>query len=197
MPIPMARPELNEKNKKPMEPQVPTAATASLPTKLPTTIESTILYNCWNRFPTSSGREKNKICLAGLPVVMSVTFLSVVFFIVVAISDVILNLSFFLFSSFYPFLFLLYILSVILSGLPIFVGIAYHAVVHGVAYVVAHVVAYVVAYVVAHAVAYVVAHVVAYAITHVVMHAVTTLLPVLYFQFYRTDRIRIFNRFIT
>ena len=80
-----------------------------------------------------------------------------------------------------------------MSGLPIFVGIAYHAVVHGVAYVVAHAVAYVVA----HGVAYVVAHVVAYAITHVVMHAVTTLLPVLYFQFYRTDRIRIFNRFIT
>lgn len=80
-----------------------------------------------------------------------------------------------------------------MSGLPIFVGIAYHAVVHGVAYVVAHTVAYVVA----HAVAYVVAHVVAYVITHVVMHAVTTLLPVLYFQFYRTDRIRIFNRFIT
>ena len=61
--------------------------------------------------------------------------------------------------------------------MPIFVGIAYHAVVHGVAYVVAYVVAY--------------------AITHAVMHAVTTLLPVLYFQFYRTDRIRIFNRFIT
>ena len=72
-----------------------------------------------------------------------------------------------------------------MSGLPIFVGIAYHAVTHGVAYVVAHVVAHGVAYVVAHA------------ITHVVMHAVTTLLPVLYFQFYRADRIRIFNRFIT
>ena len=48
IPIPMARPELNEKNKKFTEPQLPTAASACpvVSTKFPTTMESTQLYNC-------------------------------------------------------------------------------------------------------------------------------------------------------
>ena len=43
IPIPTARPELKEKQKKFMEPHVPTAARALDPTKFPTTIESTML----------------------------------------------------------------------------------------------------------------------------------------------------------
>lgn len=52
-----------------------------------------------------------------------------------------------------------------MSGLPIFVGVAYQAVVRGVAYAFAHTVAYVVAHAIAHAIVYVVAH----SVTHVVV----------------------------
>ena len=89
----------------------------------------------------------------------------------------------------------------ILSGLPIFVGVAYHAVVRGVAYAVARGVAYAVA----HTVAYAVSHAIAYVAAHVIVYAVASLLRMLLlrcclcyiFSLYRTDRIRIFNRVIT
>ena len=48
----------------------PTAARASLPTKFPTTIISTVLYSIWNTFPSISGSENRMICFTIDPLVI-------------------------------------------------------------------------------------------------------------------------------
>ena len=92
--------------------------------------------------------------------------------------------SSFLLFSFYPFLFLLFAVYIerILSGLPIFVGVAYHAVVRGVAYVVAHAVVYVVAHAVVHTVAYAVASLLRMLLCMLLRMLLRMLLSVLYFR---------------
>ena len=47
------------------------AASAFLPSKLPTIIESTVEYSCWNTFPISIGTANVKMTFIGLPVVKS------------------------------------------------------------------------------------------------------------------------------
>ena len=53
----------------------PTAARASLPTKLPTTITSTVLYSIWNALPSISGSENSMISRRIDPCVMSLVLL--------------------------------------------------------------------------------------------------------------------------
>ena len=48
-----------------------TAASAWVPTKLPTTMESTVLYNIWNTLPTISGRANSSSSRGMLPRVIS------------------------------------------------------------------------------------------------------------------------------
>ena len=50
------------------------AARAALPTKLPTTMESTLLYRFCSRYPTKTGMEKISSCFQGRPYNIS-TFL--------------------------------------------------------------------------------------------------------------------------
>ena len=50
---------------------VPTAASASLPTNCPTTMVSTVLYNCWKISPIIMGRENSINWRQMLPCVMS------------------------------------------------------------------------------------------------------------------------------
>ena len=49
----------------PVEP--PTAASASFPTKFPTTIASTVLYSCWKREPHKIGKKNRRINSVILP----------------------------------------------------------------------------------------------------------------------------------
>ena len=71
-PAPVAKPL-----KKPMSilitgPTLPTAASASLPTKFPTTTLSTVLYSCWQRLPKKTGTAKLTMRFQMEPVVISV-----------------------------------------------------------------------------------------------------------------------------
>ena len=68
---PLVNPIIIPFTKKNIEPVEPTAANASTPTNLPTIIVSTILYNCWNMFPISSGIENSTKIFKGLPFVIS------------------------------------------------------------------------------------------------------------------------------
>ena len=52
----------------------PTAASACLPTKFPTTMLSTVLYICWNRYPSRRGMENWINCFHTEPLVMSSSF---------------------------------------------------------------------------------------------------------------------------
>ena len=52
-------------------PALPTAARALSPTKRPTIMLSTVLYNCWAMFPSSIGIAKRTIWATGCPVRMS------------------------------------------------------------------------------------------------------------------------------
>jgi hypothetical protein len=51
--------------------EAPTAERALSPTYLPTTIESTVAYSCWAKFPMRSGTENLSKLLMGRPWVMS------------------------------------------------------------------------------------------------------------------------------
>ena len=53
-------------------PVAPTAASAFVPTKLPTIRVSAVLYNCWNSVPNQMGRKNRSSCLGMLPVRISV-----------------------------------------------------------------------------------------------------------------------------
>ena len=46
----------------------PTAPRAFMPTKLPTTRASTVLYICWKKVPRATGRKKSRICFQMTPV---------------------------------------------------------------------------------------------------------------------------------
>ena len=50
-----------------MGPALPTAASALSPTKRPSMMLSTVLYNCCAMFPSSMGMAKRTIWLTGLP----------------------------------------------------------------------------------------------------------------------------------
>ena len=69
---PVDRPVKNPMRVLMMLPVEPTAASASLPTKLPTTTESTVLYSCWNTKPSISGTAKPSSCFQMTPSVMSI-----------------------------------------------------------------------------------------------------------------------------
>ena len=71
MVAPMLRPMKREESRNTMGKPTLTAVSASLPTKLPTTMESTMLYICCRTFPSSSGSEKVASSPRGLPWVMS------------------------------------------------------------------------------------------------------------------------------
>ena len=49
---------------------LPTAARALLPKNRPTTMESTVLYSCWSRFPRIRGIEKINNCFQMEPEVI-------------------------------------------------------------------------------------------------------------------------------
>ncbi len=55
-------------------PQEVMAASASLPTKFPTTRESVVLYSCWNKFPMKIGKAKERIFLCIDPIVINLVF---------------------------------------------------------------------------------------------------------------------------
>ncbi len=67
---PRASPEKSETSKKFMIFVLPTAASASSPTKWPTTMESTRLYICCKRLPASKGSENLRIREKGFPSVI-------------------------------------------------------------------------------------------------------------------------------
>ena len=71
IPIPTDKPATKEKNKKLSEFVVPIAPNALGPTKFPTIMESTMLYNCWNMFPINKGTANCKSNFQGVPFVMS------------------------------------------------------------------------------------------------------------------------------
>ena len=52
----------------PVEP--PTAASACLPTKFPTTMASAVLYSCWKKVPSKMGKKKASSCFQMTPSVM-------------------------------------------------------------------------------------------------------------------------------
>lgn len=66
-PAPVDNPIKNPTNILMMEVDCPTAARACELTKFPTTYESTVLYNCWNKFPTNNGKENINIDFHMLP----------------------------------------------------------------------------------------------------------------------------------
>ena len=54
-----------------------TAARAWVPTKFPTTMESTVLYSIWKTLPIISGRANSRISRGMLPEVMSLVVVRV------------------------------------------------------------------------------------------------------------------------
>ena len=74
-PAPTATPWLKPMSRKMGEPLEPTAARALLPRKLPTMMESAVLYSCWSRLPKISGTANNSRFLKMLPSVISRVFL--------------------------------------------------------------------------------------------------------------------------
>ena len=70
-PNPWASPDAKPSTRNMIEPVAPTAARASSPKNCPTMMVSTILQNCWNRFPNNTGSEKKRINFSGFPVVIS------------------------------------------------------------------------------------------------------------------------------
>ena len=69
---PFVNPTITKVIKKNNGATAPTAAKASTPRVLPTITRSAILYSCWKMFPINNGTEKSKMCLRGLPFVISV-----------------------------------------------------------------------------------------------------------------------------
>ena len=56
----------------------PTLANAAFPTKRPTIIVSTVVYNCWIKVPSMIGKKNIKSCFQIIPSVIA--FISIVFF---------------------------------------------------------------------------------------------------------------------
>ena len=56
----------------------PTLANASFPTKRPTIIVSTVVYNCWIKVPSMIGKKNIRSCFQIIPSV--IVFSSIVFF---------------------------------------------------------------------------------------------------------------------
>ena len=73
-PAPTAMPWLNPMSRKMGEPLEPPAASALLPTKLPTMMLSAVLYSCCSMLPRISGTEKSRMLFQMLPSVISRDF---------------------------------------------------------------------------------------------------------------------------
>ena len=73
-PAPLHRPTNSPTSKLTKAPVAPTAASAFVPTKLPTISVSAVLYSCWNSVPNQIGKKKSSSCLGMLPVRISVCF---------------------------------------------------------------------------------------------------------------------------
>ena len=71
-PAPLHRPTNRPTNRLTKELVAPTAASALVPTKLPTIRVSAVLYICWNSVPNQMGRKNSSSCLGMLPVKISV-----------------------------------------------------------------------------------------------------------------------------
>ena len=67
-------PWLNPMSRKMGEPLEPTAASALLPTKLPTMMESAVLYSCCSMLPRISGTENSRMLFQMLPSVIKRVF---------------------------------------------------------------------------------------------------------------------------
>ncbi len=72
MPAPVDIPTNKTNSKLSTGEALPTAASALSPTYFPTTMESTVLYNCWAMLPISMGIANKVIFFQGTPSVMSV-----------------------------------------------------------------------------------------------------------------------------
>ena len=72
MPAPMNRPIKKPVIIKMRLPLLATAASACLPTNLPTMTLSTVLYSCWQRLPKKTGTAKLTMRFQMEPVVISV-----------------------------------------------------------------------------------------------------------------------------
>ena len=71
-PAPLQSPTNRPTSRLTKGPVAPTAASAFVPTKLPTIRVSAVLYSCWNSVPNQMGRKNRSSCLGMLPVRISV-----------------------------------------------------------------------------------------------------------------------------